>query len=243
MTPLLRQDHRCAAALVLLLTFLGTPPLQAAGHNPEPQTRSVPAVSSVSIPPTLLQRLRRALGLGRLTDVAGSRSGAGARSVCLLTPAPGRRSTAISTPAVVQLARPTVAFATPLNELRIESGEQILWQQLASSTKAIEAPVPWPIQPLVPGQQLQLRLRPRGVSGGDFATITIQAADAAAMARTRSLLEQLASDERAWLNVVEQQLQRGQPELAWQLLFSAEAPNGKAIASLRGELLAQGCRG
>ena len=59
--------------------------------------------------------------------------------------------------------------AEPLNEVRIERNGTILWRRLASSTQVIEGPIGWPLDALKPNESLQLKLRPRGGSGGECA--------------------------------------------------------------------------
>ena len=136
---------------------------------------------------SLLQRLRDLIGYNPRQAVGGSRSGSGP-DICLITPRfqPGDASATAPATATVALARPTLLAAGPLNEVRLERDGRILWQQLASSTKPIEGPIAWPLEPLQPGESLLLRLRPRGAAGADFATIQLVAAGAADQQRAAS---------------------------------------------------------
>jgi hypothetical protein len=143
---------------------------------------------------TTLQRLRELLGLNPAIAVGGSRS-AKAVDVCVISPhlvldANGE------TAATVAIGRPTLLAAGPLNEVRIERGGTTIWQRLASSTAAIEGPITWPLDPLQPGETLELMLRPRGSAGADFAAIRLKAAPAEQMQQAAALVQGLAADPR-----------------------------------------------
>jgi hypothetical protein len=189
--------------------------------------------------PTLLQRIRQLIGLNRPIAAGGSRSSA-ALQVCVITPrteldAKGQAR------AVVPLPRPTILAAGPLNEVRIDRGGQPVWRQRASSTQAIEGPISWPIEPIQPGEQLTLLLRPRGASGGDFARIQLLGASASEMSRHEALVKQLGSDAKAWLTAVDNALDRNQVPLAWALLFAPQDPRSAELDGLRREVLQRGC--
>ena len=167
----------------------------------------------VVAPPTVLQLVRRLLGIPQQLAVGGSRSSS-APSVCLISPAPGRP---------VPVAAPTLLAAGELNELRLERSGQVLWQQRASSTAPITGPVAWPIAPLQPGESLQLRLRPRGASGADFATITLTAATADALGRHQELIAGLGRNTASWRAAIERASSTN-PALAIALLTDPAAP-------------------
>ncbi|WP_159818062.1 hypothetical protein [Cyanobium sp. Copco_Reservoir_LC18] len=139
------------------------------------------------------------------------------------------------------LAKPTILAIDPLNEVRIEAGGQMLWQRLASSKAPIEGPIPWPLAAIQPGQTVLIRLRPRGANGGDFATLQLRGAPAAEMASATALLQSLGPEESQWMAAIEQQLRQGNRALAWELLFSAQAPARGAIGKLRDQIVRQGC--
>ena len=164
-------------------------------------------------PRSVIQKLRDFLGLNPPVAVGGSRS-SGELSACLLSPWPGQP---------VGVTTPVLLAAGPLNELRLEQGDQLLWQQRASSTKAIEGPVAWPIRPLKPGEVMTLKVRPRGASGGDFASYTLRAADADTLQADQQLLAALGSDPKAWYRAIET-LGPKQADRAAALLSSPMAP-------------------
>jgi len=189
--------------------------------------------------PSLLQRIRQLIGLNRPIAAGGSRSSA-ALAVCVITPrteldAKGQAR------ALVPLPRPTILAAGPLNEVRIDRAGQPIWRQRASSTTAIEGPIGWPVDPIRPGEQLTLLLRPRGASGGDFARIELTGASASEMEANQALVTRLGSDAQAWLKAVDTALDRQQVPLAWALLFSPQDPNSEQLDALRREVLQRGC--
>lgn len=189
--------------------------------------------------PTLLQRIRQLIGLNRPIAAGGSRSSA-SLSVCLITPRTTLDSQGQPT-ALVPLPSPTILVAGPLNEVRIDRGGSLAWQQRASSTAAIEGPIPWPIEPIQPEERLTLLLRPRGASGGDFARIQLTGASTAAMASNQALLLRLGRDPNAWRQSIDAALDRNQAPLAIALLAATDGPISAELQALRRELIRQGC--
>lgn len=189
--------------------------------------------------PTLLQRIRALIGLNRPIAAGGSRS-AQALQVCVITPRT-EIDEAGQAQALVPLPRPTILAAGPLNEVRIDRDGQRLWSQKASSTQAIEGPIHWPIEPIQPGEQLTLLLRPRGASGGDFAVIKLKGAPAGEMTAHEALISRLGGDAAAWLQAVDDALDRDQVPLAWALLFAPEDPSSETLDGLRREVFSRGC--
>jgi hypothetical protein len=222
----LRPLTRSAVAGALLSLTLGAPAALA----------QTPAAK-----PSLLQRIRQLIGLNRPIAAGGSRSSA-ALAVCVITPrteldAKGQAR------ALVPLPRPTILAAGPLNEVRIDRDGQPIWRQRASSTTAIEGPISWPLEPIGPGEQLTLLLRPRGASGGDFARIELTGASASEMEANQSLVTGLGGDAKAWLSAVDSALDRQQVPLAWALLFAPQDPRSNELDALRREVLQRGCGG
>ena len=121
------------------------------------------------------------------------------------------------------LSAPLLLAQAPLNEIRLERNEQLLWQQRASSNEAIEGPIPWPISPLRPGELLTLKLRPRGAAGGDFAVFRLQAGSAANLKANQDQVVALGSDPRTWYAFLEH-LTPQQASIAAALLSSPNAP-------------------
>ena len=201
----------CATVALTIGAGTGLSGLPAAAQSQGPSVSAV-APQQALPPRSLIQKLRDFLGLNPPVAVGGSRSGS-ELAVCLLSPWPGQP---------IGLTAPVLQAAGPLNEIRIEQGEQVLWERRASSTQAIEGPIPWPIQPLKAGAEVTLKVRPRGASGGDFAVFHFRVADAAALESNAQLANALGHDAKAWSRAIDQ-LKPGQQTLAAALLSSPHA--------------------
>lgn len=210
-----------AAGSIGLVVALGAAALaenETRGHGSSQNSR-------VALPPrSVIQKLRDFLGLNPPVAVGGTRS-SGELRVCLLSPWPAQP---------VGVRTPVLLAQGPLNELRLEQGTQLLWQQRASSTQAIEGPVAWPIRPLQPGEVMTLKVRPRGASGGDFASYTLRAADAASLQANQQQLDSLGRSVEAWTRAMES-LGPNQAAKAAALLSDPAAP-----AVLRQQLTCSG---
>ena len=200
----------------LIAAFIGVAFSITPGADLLAQGRMKAAASTTPTPPrSVIQKLRSFLGFNPPVAVGGSRSGGG-QSICLLSPRPG---------IPVGVSTPVLQAVGPLNELRLERGGVVLWQQRASSTQPIEGPIPWPIKPLEPGEQLTLKIRPRGASGGDFAAFPLRAADAKVLAENERQAQLLGNNRNSWFRYIEQ-LKPGQEAAAASLLSSPQAPAG-----------------
>jgi hypothetical protein len=197
------------------------------------QGRVKAAASTPPAPPrSVIQKLRSFLGVNPPVAVGGSRSG-GRLSVCLLSPWPISSRPDSSGAVLVGIETPVLLAAEPLNEMRLEQDGRLLWQERASSTKAIEGLVQWPIKPLQPGEQLILKIRPRGASGGDFASYSLRAADSETLESNRLRIAGLGADSAAWYQEIES-LSPQQAATALALISSPSAP-----AALRESLKCQ----
>ncbi|MEB3321139.1 MAG: hypothetical protein VKI63_09405, partial [Cyanobium sp.] len=157
-------------------------------------------------------------------------------SICLISPPLTQTSHALPE-ATSALRRPTLLTAEALNELRIERDGQILWRQRATSTKALEGPILWPLDPLQPGERLTLWLRPRGSSGGDFAKVALIPADSRQQQHAQTLLNYPGGR----LVAVQAAAAAGDDRLALELLYAPLDPVPQAVAQLRQTLLHQAC--
>lgn len=228
----MRQNAGCLAAVALFLSAATVAPSPVIAQAAAQKTSQPEA--KVSPPPrSVIQKLRAFLGLNPPVAVGGSRSGGG-QSVCLLSPWPGADRNDRSVPVTVLVSRPAILAAGPLNEVRIEQNNRILWQERASSTQAIEGPIAWPISPLQPGQQVTLKLRPRGASGGDFATFSLRAADADVLAVNDIQIQAMGTDPDK-IGLFLEQLKPEQAGLAAAALSGPQVP-----AELRASLQCSG---
>ena len=178
--PLLALGAVTGLAALLLAGVLGN-----ASQAAEQPRQSPPQV--VQLQPSLVERLRKLLGITNpRVAVGGSRSG-GDDQICLISPLIRQTSNALPA-ATTALRKPTLLAAEELNELRIERDGQILWRQRATSTTALAGPIPWPLDPLRPGERVTLWLRPRGSAGGDFAKVALIAAGSRQQQNAENLL-------------------------------------------------------
>jgi len=78
-------------------------------------------------------------------------------------------------------------------------------------------------QSLDAAEQITLKVRPRGASGGDFATFSLRVADAKVLAANERHAQLLGNDPTAWDRFL-MQLKSDQAGLAAALLSSPQAP-------------------
>lgn len=166
---------------------------------------------------TLVQTVRRLLGLSRRVAVGGSRSG-GAGSICLITPELTKVDGQLQ--ARVTVPSPVIVTAGPLNELSVLRDGRVIYRKLASSSEAIVTPFSWPLPPLQGGEQLTLKLRPRGAAGGSAARIPLMVASADVLRRNEALLrrEQASEGQGTDAGVLAAGMS---PALQAQLVFAA----------------------
>lgn len=211
------------AAALLLAASAGLPAAAKPQQQPQQQSQQLQEQRLIQPSATLVQRLRRLLNLSPPLAVGGSRSGSALR-VCLLSPWITTAASA-QEPALAALPTdaPTLLAAGPLNEIQILQRDRIVWQQRAASTAAISGPIPWPLEPLQPAEQVLLRLRPRGASGGDFAEIRLQAPPQIDLQRYRQRIAELTAAPSLWPAAIAQELNRN-TALAVALAAESTAP-------------------
>ena len=227
--PLLALGAVTGLAALLLAGALGN-----ASQAAEQPRQSPPQV--VQLQPSLVERLRKLLGITTpRVAVGGSRSG-GDEQICLISPLISQTSNALPA-ATTALRKPTLLAAEELNELRIERDGQILWRQRATSTTPLAGPIPWPLDPLRPGERVTLWLRPRGSAGGDFAKVVLIAAGSSQQQNAETLL----NNPRGRLAAVQAAATAGDDQLALELLYAPLDPVPPAVAQLRQQLTQQAC--
>lgn len=95
--------------------------------------------------------------------------------------------------AVAICPTPSIWAETPLAEILLEHDRKdgkVVWRRQANKDTPIEGPVPWPLEPLLPGQVITIKLRPHGAPGASQATLTLEAPDAAQMRLGDELIQQ-----------------------------------------------------
>ena len=228
-----------AKPLLALGAITGLAALSLAGLGNASQAAEQPRLSPpqvVQLQPSLVERLRKLLGITTpRVAVGGSRSG-GDDQICLISPLIRQTSNALPA-ATTALRKPTLLAAEELNELRIERDGQILWRQRATSTTALAGPIPWPLDPLRPGERVTLWLRPRGSAGGDFAKVALIAAGSSQQQNAETLL----NNPHGRLAAVQAAATAGDDQLALELLYAPLDPVPPAVAQLRQQLIQQAC--
>lgn len=185
-------------------------------------------------PSSLMARLRSFLGLQpRLVSVGGTRSAA-ELAVCLLSPGPiepGRDGP------VVRLLdpQPALVLGTPLNEIELRRGETVLWSKLASSKEPISGRLAWPLPAMQAGEQLELALRPKGASGGDWAVLSLKAASSEDQQRYKTALQASGSNGTRRLQLLDQAAAAGEGALAQALLWAPPTASNSGLAALQRE--------
>lgn len=215
--------HNAAGLAAVALAFAaGTVVPSAAIAQTTEQKASQPAAKVAPPPKSVIQRLRAFLGVNPPVAVGGSRS-SGGQSICLLSPLPSEDRTSEGISVDIVVSKPVLIAKGQLNEVRIEKENEVLWIDRASSSRSIEGPIPWPIQALAPGEQVTLKIRPRGASGGDFATFVLKAANKNELDANDSLIRDLGNDPNAWNQYIER-LEPNQASIAAALWSNPNAP-------------------
>ncbi|MBM5798154.1 MAG: hypothetical protein FJ050_02960 [Cyanobacteria bacterium M_surface_7_m2_040] len=139
-------------------------------------------------------------------------------------------------------ATPVLLVVEPLRQVRIESAEgHLLWSSQAPASGALERPLPWPLPPLKPDQEVVLRLQPVGAADDAYAHVRLRAGDGARLKATATLISTLGRSGDAWLAAVHTALTSGDVPLAWTLLYAPQSPSSDALQALRRDLLQRGC--
>lgn len=160
--------------------------------------------------------------------------------VCVLTPRVEPDPDGLAR-AVVPVSVPTIFVRNPLTQVRILRDTRTLWQLQTSSAEPIEGPISWPLPPLRPGEILTLKLQPVGAAGDAFASIKLQAAAAAVLARNERLLAGLGDDPALWQAAVNGARQQQDLALTSALLFAYEGPSGDDLNALRLLVIERSC--
>ena len=92
---------------------------------------------------------------------------------------------------------PTIWAEAPLAEVVIEKEGKVVWQQLATRHNPIEGPIPWPLVALEPGQQITIRLRPWGVTGGAYAALNLTAPNSTALQNGEEAIRKQLDESQA----------------------------------------------
>lgn len=141
----------------------------------------------------------------------------------------------------VPLPSPELVVIEPLQEVRIERGGRLVWRRVARPDKPLQGPLAWPLAPIVPGEEVLLRLRPRLAPDGAYAHVELIGAQADRMQAAEALVRTLGTRPSAWGAAIEAALVAGDVPLAWALLFHPRVPADAELQALRAEVIQRGC--
>jgi len=161
-------------------------------------------------------------------------------AICLLSPAADPEVQG-RVQALSPVADPTIFARGRFAEIRLEQGGRVRWSRRANAIEPLEGPIAWPLPPLRPGEHLQLRLQPEGISGDNFANVELIAADAATLRASRRLRQSLGRDPEAWRQAVIRALDAARTSEALALLFDFSGPSSPGLNALRREVHDRAC--
>jgi hypothetical protein len=131
--------------------------------------------------------------------------------------------------------QPALVLGTPLNEIEIRRGETVLWSQLASSKVPISGSIPWPLEALQAGDQLELAMRPNGAAGGDWGVVKLEAASAKVQQRYAETVLDSAGSIELRLQQLDKAAVAGDASLAHALLWAPLTTRSRVQAALQRE--------
>lgn len=179
--------------------------------------------------PTLLQRLRKLLGIAQPLAAGGSRSPG--TEICLISPWIFNSQK----PALITERRPILHTKHPLNEVTIERNGVPVWQRLASSTEPIHTPITWPnaLGPVEPGEHIVLILRSLHAPAGERVKITLEGASQERMNMHQARLNQLKQGNDQRTTIIKEALEQNNEELVIAVLeHSRNTPNSGELFQL-----------
>lgn len=141
----------------------------------------------------------------------------------------------------VPLPSPQLVVIEPLQEVRIERGGRLVWHRTARPDDPIHGPLPWPVAPIAPGEDVLLRLRPSLAPSGAYAHVELIGAQVDRMRASEALVGTLGDRPSAWGAAIEAALVAGDVPLAWALLFHPGIPADPDLQDLQTDVIKRGC--
>ena len=162
-------------------------------------------------------------------------------SACLLSPSFVKDKENLNAISFLSIDKPLIFSMSPLNEIKISRGGNIVWSQSATIENPIRGSIPWPIAPIKAGEKLVLSIRPKGTSMGEEAKIILQANSIDTFQKVDTIINSLGNKKSRWIKIINQNLEQDR-NLALTLLFSDQAPKSKVLDQARSTLLEkEGC--
>ena len=186
---------------------------------------AIAAISTVLLGPQLLRpKLNGSIATltPQLIEVNSfTRSSSEKKSICLLTPTVVRGEDNILS-AVIKVDKPTIYSLKPLNEVKLIKDNKILWRKIASSSKKIEGPINWPLDPIKRGDEFKLSLRADGASLGSEVNINLITDSKEKLNDLDEIVSKLGDSKNSWIKSINKNIKIDK-DTGLALLFSNKA--------------------
>jgi len=163
-----------------------------------------------------------------------TRSSSEKKSICLLTPTVVRGEDNILY-AEIKVDKPTIYSLKPLNEVKIIKDNKILWRKIASSSKKIEGPINWPLDPIKRGDEFKLSLRADGASLGSEVNINLITDSKEKLNDLDEIVSKLGDSKNTWIKSINKNIKIDK-DTGLTLLFSDKAPASKELEKVKLDL-------
>ena len=187
---------------------------------------AIAAISTVLLGPELLRpKLNGSIATltPQLIEVNSfTRSSSEKKSICLLTPTVVRGEDNILS-AEIKVDKPTIYSLKPLNEVKLIKDNKILWRKIASSSKKIEGPINWPLDPIKRGDEFKLSLRADGASLGSEVNINLITDSKEKLNDLDEIVSKLGDSKNSWIKSINKNIKIDK-DTGLALLFSDKAP-------------------
>ena len=199
---------------------------------------TIGAISTILIGPELL-RPKLMGSIATLTPQSFevnsfTRSSSEKKSICLLTPTLFRGEDNILS-AEIKVDKPTIYSLKPLNEIKIIKDNKILWREIATSSKKIEGPINWPLDPIERGDQFKLSLRAEGASLGSEVNINLITDEREKLNDLDEIVSKLGDSKSSWIKSINKNIKIDK-DTGLTLLFSDKAPKSKELQKVKLDL-------
>ncbi len=188
-------------------------------------------------PKSFVQIARNLLGVPKKVAAAGSRS-FNIPTVCIITPEINQINREMRSYLI--LPKPTIVMRETLNEIEIRVNNSIPWKRNASSLNAIDGTIYWPLKKLKGGDIVNIRVRPRGSSGGNSVNLSMLVKSQKELDKNSKTIRSLGKNITLWQKVLAEKSIED-PQIATALLFSRHAPKSPYINNLRSFILQEAC--
>ena len=160
-----------------------------------------------------------------------TRSSSEKKSICLLTPTVVRGEDNILS-AEIKVDKPMIYSLKPLNEIKLIKDNKILWRKIASSSKKIEGPINWPLDPIKRGDEFKLSLRADGASLGSEVNINLITDSKEKLNDLDEIVSKLGDSKNSWIKSINKNIKIDK-DTGLALLFSDKAPVSRELQRVK----------